>query len=133
MTHRWQSHEGVDLAAPIGTPVHATANGTIKFAGMQTGYGKIVIVRNQPPYSTRFAHLSQIAKGIRPGRKVKRGQVIGYVGQTGWATGPHLHYEVRLDHVPNDPLTVALPQHHRLRGADRERFAKQANEMTALM
>ncbi|MGY6258621.1 M23 family metallopeptidase [Paraburkholderia caledonica] len=133
VTHQWQSHEGVDLAAPIGTPVHATANGIVKFAGTQTGYGRIIIVSNQPPYSTRFAHLSRFAKGIHAGSKVRRNQVIGYVGKTGWATGPHLHYEVRVDHVATNPLTVALPQHHRLRGADREHFAEQAEERMALL
>ncbi len=133
VTHRWQSHDGVDLAAPIGTPVHATANGIIKFAGTQTGYGKMVIVSNRPPYSTRFAHLSRFAKGIKRGSKVRRNQVIGYVGKTGWATGPHLHYEVRVDHVASDPLIVSLPQHHRLRGADRKHFAEQTEERMALL
>jgi len=133
VTHRWQSHDGIDLAAPIGTPVHATANGVVKFAGSRTGYGKIIILSNRPPYSTRFAHLSRFAEGIKQGSRVRRNQVIGYVGKTGWATGPHLHFEVRIDHVASDPLTVTLPEHHRLQGTDHRNFAKQIKEQMALL
>ena len=130
VTHRWQSHDGVDLAAPIGTPVHATAQGKVTFVGRQTGYGKVIMLENPPPYSTVYAHLSRFAKGIRNGGTVKRGQVIGYVGETGWATGPHLHYEVHVDDVAMDPLTVALPGDDRLRGEERQRFAKEAQSLS---
>ena len=131
VTHRWQSHDGVDLAAPSGTPVHATAQGKVTFVGRQTGYGKVVMLENPPPYSTVYAHLSRFAKGIRNGGTVKRGQVIGYVGETGWATGPHLHYEVHVDDVAMDPLTVELPGDDRLRGEERRRFAKEAESLSA--
>ena len=130
VTHRWQSHDGVDLAAPIGTPVHAVAQGTVEFVGRQTGYGKVIMLQNPPPYSTVYAHLSRFAKGIRNGGTVKAGQVIGYVGRTGWATGPHLHYEVHVNDVAMDPLTVALPGDDRLRGEERQRFAKDAERLS---
>ncbi|SAK50953.1 peptidase M23B [Caballeronia fortuita] len=131
VVHRWQSHDGVDLAAPIGTPVHAAAQGTVKFVGRQTGYGKVVMLENPPPYSTVYAHLSRFAKGLRNGATVRRGQVIGYVGETGWATGPHLHYEVRVDDVAMDPLTVELPGDDPLQGEARRRFAKEAQALSA--
>ncbi|WP_244173260.1 peptidoglycan DD-metalloendopeptidase family protein [Caballeronia temeraria] len=130
VVHRWQSHDGVDLAAPIGTPVHATAQGKVTFVGRQTGYGKVIMLENPPPYSTVYAHLSRFAKGIRNGGTVKRGQVIGYVGETGWATGPHLHYEVHVDDVAMDPLTVDLPGDDRLHGEERQRFAKEAKSLS---
>lgn len=134
VTHRWQSHDGVDLAAPTGTPVHATARGTVSFIGHERGYGRIVVLDNVPPYQTAFAHLSRFAKGLHRGSRVHRGQVIGYVGSSGWATGPHLHFEVRVDDVPRDPLTVALPGHGSgLHGDERKRFAAQAQRLSALL
>ncbi|WP_052382241.1 peptidoglycan DD-metalloendopeptidase family protein, partial [Paraburkholderia kururiensis] len=133
VTHRWQSHDGVDLAAPMGTPVHATARGTVSYVGWETGYGKIVVIDNVPPYQTAFAHLSRFAKGLHRGSHVRRGQVIGYVGKTGWATGPHLHYEVRVADVARNPLTVALPGDTPLHGKERKRFAQQADRLAALL
>ncbi len=114
-------------------PVHAAADGTVDFVGRQTGYGKVVMLQNPPPCSTVYAHLSRFAKGLRNGAKVKQGQVIGYVGETGWATGPHLHYEVHVDDVAQDPLTVALPSDDRLRGEECRRFAKEAEKLSALL
>ena len=131
--HRWQSHDGVDLAAPTGTPVHATARGVVRFIGRQTGYGKVIVIQNPPPYSTTFAHLSRFAKGLRRGSHVSRDQVIGYVGETGWATGPHLHYEVHVHHVPHDPLTVELPKKTPLHAADLQQFKARVAELTALL
>jgi murein DD-endopeptidase MepM/ murein hydrolase activator NlpD len=133
VTHQWQSHDGVDLAAPAGTPVHATARGKISYIGWETGYGKIVVIDNEPPYQTAFAHLSRFAKGLRRGSRVRRGQVIGYVGKTGWATGPHLHYEVRVADVACNPLTVTLPGDTPLRGSERKRFARRATRLAALL
>jgi murein DD-endopeptidase MepM/ murein hydrolase activator NlpD len=133
VTHQWQSHDGVDLAAPIGTPVHATARGTISYIGWETGYGNIVVIDNAPPYQTAFAHLSRFAKGLHRGTHVRRGQVIGYVGKTGWATGPHLHYEVRVADVPRNPLTVKLPRDTPLHGEERKRFAQRADRLAALL
>lgn len=131
--HRWQSHDGVDLAAPAGTPVHATARGVVRFIGRQTGYGKVIVIQNPAPYSTTFAHLSRFAKGLHRGSHVRRDQVIGYVGETGWATGPHLHYEVHVHHVPHDPLTVALPQKTPLHANELQQFKTRVAELTALL
>jgi len=131
--HRWQSHDGVDLAAPAGTPVHATARGVIRFIGHQTGYGKVVVIQNPAPYSTTFAHLSRFAKGLRRGSHVARDQVIGYVGETGWATGPHLHYEVHVDDVPQDPLKVALPKKTPLPADELQHFKARVAQLTALL
>ncbi|HEY4299206.1 MAG TPA: peptidoglycan DD-metalloendopeptidase family protein [Paraburkholderia sp.] len=131
--HRWQSHDGVDLAAPAGTPVHATARGVVRFIGRQTGYGKVIVIQNPAPYSTTFAHLSRFAKGLHRGSHVRRDQVIGYVGETGWATGPHLHYEVHVHHVPHDPLTVALPQKTPLHADELQQFKTRVAELTALL
>jgi murein DD-endopeptidase MepM/ murein hydrolase activator NlpD len=133
VTHQWQSHDGVDLAAPNGTPIHATARGVVRFIGQQTGYGKVIVIQNPAPYSTTFAHLSRFAKGLRRGSRVSRDQVIGYVGETGWATGPHLHYEVHVHHVPKDPLKVQFPQSTRLGATELQQFKARAAELTALL
>lgn len=130
---RWQPHEGVDLAAPAGTPVHATADGVVTFAGRQTGYGNVVEIRNRPPYSTLFAHLSRFAKDVRAGATVRRNEVIGYVGATGWATGPHLHYEVHVDDVAQNPLTVSLPPAKPLDGPELSRFASRSEQLEGLL
>jgi murein DD-endopeptidase MepM/ murein hydrolase activator NlpD len=133
VTHRWAAHEGVDLAAPIGTPVRATAQGTVTFAGWEIGYGRVIKIQNFGDYSTTFAHLSRFAKSLRAGAKVQQGQVIGYVGKTGWATGPHLHYEVHVDNVPQDPLTVDLPVRTALDGTDRTQFAQQVQKLAPML
>ena len=104
----WRAHKGIDFAAPIGTPVRAMGDGTVAFVGRQGGYGNVVKVQHHGSVSTLYAHLSRFAPRSGGGR-VTQGDVIGYVGQTGWATGPHLHYEFRVADVQRDPLTVALP------------------------
>ncbi len=103
---QWREHKGVDYAAPIGTPVRVTADGVVAFAGVQNGYGNVVIVRHQGTYSTLYGHLSRIAPQVRPGARVRQGDTIAFVGQTGWATGPHLHYEFRVADQARDPLAV---------------------------
>jgi murein DD-endopeptidase MepM/ murein hydrolase activator NlpD len=118
----WRAHKGVDYAAPTGTPVRATANGTVMIAGRQEGYGNVIHLKNQGQYSTVYAHLSAFAKGLKPGVRVMQGEVIGYVGQTGWATGPHLHYEFRVANVQRDPLAVALPSAEPLPASMRSAF-----------
>ncbi|MBL8447903.1 MAG: M23 family metallopeptidase [Zoogloeaceae bacterium] len=105
----WRQHQGVDFGAPTGTAVKATSDGTVEFFGNQQGYGNIIVLQHRDGYSTAYAHLSRFASGLRRSASVTQGQVIGYVGQSGWATGPHLHYEFRVAGVPKDPLTVALP------------------------
>ncbi len=104
-----RAHKGVDYAAPRGTPVKATGDGRIVHRGTKGGYGKTVIIEHGSRYHTLYAHLSRYARGIRTGRRVRQGQVIGYVGSTGLATGPHLHYEFRINGVHRNPLTVRLP------------------------
>ena len=106
----WRQHTGVDYAAPIGTPVRTTADGTVDFAGVKNGYGNVVVIHHQGVYSTVYGHLSQFASGLRRGQHVDQGSLIGYVGMTGWATGPHLHYEFRIADHATDPLTAALPE-----------------------
>ncbi|MBI0420539.1 MAG: M23 family metallopeptidase [Nitrosospira sp.] len=105
----WRAHKGVDYAAPTGTIVKATANGIVAFAGWQSGYGNIVILQHQGQYTTAYGHLSAFSKGLRKGQRVSQSDVIGYVGATGMATGPHLHYEFRVSGVQRDPLRVAMP------------------------
>ncbi|HET7562051.1 MAG TPA: peptidoglycan DD-metalloendopeptidase family protein [Rhodanobacteraceae bacterium] len=103
-------HAGIDYAAPTGTPIHAAGDGVIVFRGHQRGFGNLVKVRNTPKYTTGYGHMSRFAKGLHVGSHVTQGEVIGYVGQTGWATGPHLHYEVWVNGVPKNPLTVTMPK-----------------------
>jgi len=105
----WRAHKGVDFAAPSGTPVLAAGAGKVAFAGKQGGYGNVVMLRHGGAYSTAYAHLSRFAPGMRAGARVSQADVVGYVGMTGWATGPHLHYEFRVDNVQKNPLTIALP------------------------
>jgi murein DD-endopeptidase MepM/ murein hydrolase activator NlpD len=105
----WRAHKGVDFAAPSGTPVLAAGVGKVVFAGKQGGYGNVVILQHGGAYSTVYAHLSRFAPGMKPGARVSQSDVVGYVGMTGWATGPHLHYEFRVDNVQKNPLTIALP------------------------
>ncbi|MDA8382895.1 MAG: peptidoglycan DD-metalloendopeptidase family protein [Betaproteobacteria bacterium] len=131
VVHRWALHAGVDFGAPIGTPIHATANGTVAFAGQETGYGNIVVIDNEPPYSTAFAHMSRFAKGLHRGTRVHRGEVIGYVGETGWTTGPHLHYEVRIDGVARNPMTVRLPNARPIAAGGRTAFLATARPLEA--
>jgi murein DD-endopeptidase MepM/ murein hydrolase activator NlpD len=103
-------HHGIDYAAPYGTPVSAAGDGTVIFAGRRGGYGKLVGVRHPNGYATYYGHLSRIAKSISAGRKIAQGDVVGYVGATGLATGPHLHYEMRVHGRPVNPLTAPLPK-----------------------
>lgn len=107
--HRWRAHLGTDYVANRGTPAYTTADGTVTRAGWWDGYGRIVEVRHVNGYRTRYAHLSRIAKGIRPGVRVRQGQTIGYVGSSGLATAPHLHYELRHNGRAVDPRKVDLP------------------------
>lgn len=108
--NKWRAHKGVDYGAPVGTRVRATASGVIEFVGNQGGYGKVVILRHQGHYSTLYGHLSGFSAGMKAGRRVSQGDVIAYTGATGLASGPHLHYEFRVDGIHKNPLTVALPE-----------------------
>ena len=105
----WRAHTGVDFAAPIGTRIKATADGVVEFAGVQGGYGNVVILRHQTKFTTLYAHMAGFASGIHKGARVQQGDVIGTVGMTGLTTGPHVHYEFRVDNVHRDPLSVEVP------------------------
>ncbi|MFP5410695.1 MAG: M23 family metallopeptidase [Gammaproteobacteria bacterium] len=120
-----RAHTGVDFGAPTGTRVKATGDATVVFAGRRGGYGNLAILRHANGFETYYAHLSGFASGIRSGRAVAQGQVIGYVGATGTATGPHLHYEIRIAGRPKNPMTVKLPGSPPLAAAQRARFIEQ--------
>ncbi|WP_292931213.1 peptidoglycan DD-metalloendopeptidase family protein [Noviherbaspirillum sp.] len=126
---QWKQHKGVDFAAPSGTPIRAAGDGTVDFVGTQGGYGNVVVLKHWNSYSTAYAHMSRFAGGLKRGMKVSQGEVIGYVGSTGWATGPHLHYEFRINNQPRDPLSVDIPNAQPLAGAELQRFRSVAGEM----
>jgi murein DD-endopeptidase MepM/ murein hydrolase activator NlpD len=106
----WRAHKGIDYAAPAGTGVKASSDGIVEFASRDRGYGNVVVLRHEQKFTTLYGHLSGFARGISRGARVSQGQVIGYVGSTGLATGPHLHYEFRINDVHQDPLMVAMPE-----------------------
>lgn len=106
----WRAHTGVDFAAPKGTRIWATADGVVESAGIKGGYGKCVEVRHSGGITTLYAHLSGFAPAVKKGSRVKQGDVIGYVGATGYATGPHLHYEFKVSGIHQDPMRVSLPK-----------------------
>lgn len=107
--NRIRAHKGVDYAAATGTPIRVTANGKITYRGKKGGYGNTIIVQHGTLYSTLYAHMSRYKGGLHKGSRVSQGQIIGYVGSSGLATGPHLHYEFRINGVHRDPLRVKLP------------------------
>jgi murein DD-endopeptidase MepM/ murein hydrolase activator NlpD len=125
----WRAHTGVDFAAPSGTRVLATADGIVDFAGPKGGYGNAIEIKHQSPYSTLYAHLSAFAPSIHRGSHVQQGDVIGYVGATGWATGPHLHYEFKVAGAYRDPLGVAVPLAVPLPPQYEEAFRQTADSM----
>jgi murein DD-endopeptidase MepM/ murein hydrolase activator NlpD len=109
LLHKFRSHKGVDYAASTGTPVRASGDGKVIFRGRKGGYGNVVILKHGSRYSTLYAHLSRFNGRARVGSRIKQGQVIGYVGSSGLASGPHLHYEFRINGVHRNPLTVKFP------------------------
>jgi len=125
-----RAHKGVDYAAPIGTKVKVTSDGTVAFVGKQGGYGNVVMINHQGRYSTVYGHLSAFAKGMRQGQHVAQGDVIGYVGMTGLASGPHLHYEFKIDGAQRDPLRVALPDARPISAQQRAAFQQKSHELS---
>ncbi len=125
----WKQHKGIDFAAPIGTPIRATGDGHVDFAGGQGGYGNVVVIQHGGSYSTAYAHMSRIAPGIRKGARVSQGDVIGYVGTSGWSTGPHLHYEFRVNNDARDPNSIVAPQAQMLTGTSFHQFRQQVAEI----
>ena len=125
VTGHYHSHPAVDFRAPMGTPIVATGYGRINFMSAETGYGNVVKISHPGQITTLYAHMKGFAKGLHRGSTVKAGQVIGYVGMTGYTTGPHVHYEYRVKGVPYNPLTVKLPSSAPLTGASKKDFLKQ--------
>jgi murein DD-endopeptidase MepM/ murein hydrolase activator NlpD len=127
--HSIRAHRGVDYGASTGTPVRATGDGKVITARVKGGYGNTVEIQHGQKYSTLYAHLSKYGKDIREGRYVKQGQIIGYVGSTGLATGPHLHYEFKVNGVHRNPLTIDLPHAKPIAAEEKERFQQYANNI----
>jgi murein DD-endopeptidase MepM/ murein hydrolase activator NlpD len=126
-------HTGTDWAAPIGTPIIAAGNGVVEKAGWAGGYGKQIILRHANGYETSYNHQSAFAKGIALGVHVRQGQVIGYLGQTGLSTGPHLHYELIVNGTKVDSMRVRLPVGKVLKGDDLVAFKRERERIDELL
>jgi murein DD-endopeptidase MepM/ murein hydrolase activator NlpD len=126
-------HTGVDWAAPIGTPIFAAGNGTILSAGWDSGYGRRVEIQHANGYVTTYNHMSGFARGVTEGLRIRQGQVIGYLGQTGLATGPHLHYEVLVNGHFVDPMRVKLARTREFDGPMLTQFKRERDRIDALM
>jgi murein DD-endopeptidase MepM/ murein hydrolase activator NlpD len=126
-------HPGVDYAAPRGTPILAAGNGVVERAGPSSGYGNFTLIKHTNGYETAYGHQTAFAKGIAPGVSVRQGQIIGYVGSTGLSTGPHLHFEIRVNGQPVDPLRIRLPRGRVLEGDYLASFDKERDRIDALL
>lgn len=124
-----REHKGVDFAAPIGTKVRSSGDGVIEFIGRQRGYGKVIVVRHRNDITTLYAHLHGFTRGLSTGSRVAQGEVIGFVGATGMATGPHLHYEFMVGGENVDPMTVTMPGAAQLDRNDMKRFLPHAQAL----
>lgn len=120
---KMRAHKGVDYAAPTGTPIHAAGDGVVKFRGWMNGYGNFVVIQHNATISTAYGHMSRFAN-LRVGQRVSQGSTIGFVGMTGLATGPHLHYEFRVNNMQRDPQTVTLPKPEPMPAAQLAKFKK---------
>lgn len=129
--HRVRAHKGVDLAARKGTRIKASGDGVVKFKGRKGGYGNTIILQHRNHMETLYGHLSRFAKGLRKGQKVEQGDIIGFVGMSGLATGPHLHYEFRLKGVHHDPMTAKLPKGIPLEAKYKREFKATASNYMA--
>ena len=128
---RWRAHKGVDYAAPIGTRIKATADGTVAFAGKQGGYGNVVMLQHTGGVTTVYGHLSRFAPGLRKGQRISQGDIVGHVGMSGLASGPHLHYEFRVNGQHRDPLKVALPNTSTITTINQAAFKQQSQPWLA--
>jgi murein DD-endopeptidase MepM/ murein hydrolase activator NlpD len=131
IAHAWRAHKGIDYAAQIGTRVRAVGDGIVEYAGPKGGYGNVVMLRHHGQYSTVYAHLSRIAQGVKRGARVAQNDTIGAVGQTGWATGPHLHYEFRIAGEARNPFSIAMPAALPLPSHELLAFRTQADPLIA--
>lgn len=132
IVHKVQPHLGIDLAAPTGTPIKTIGDGVVAFIGTNGGYGKTVIIKHSTHLKTLYGHMSRFAH-LKRGEHVHKGQLIGYVGSTGWATGPHLHYGVYINGVPKNPLTTHLPQTPSIPSAYTKQYQNHANKVWTLL
>jgi len=128
---QWRAHQGVDYGAPVGTRVKSTGDGVVTFAGRRNGYGNLVVLRHHGGYSTYYAHLRNFAQRLRAGSRVVQGEIIGYVGQTGWANGPHLHYELHLHNQNRNPLTLVFPPAQPILSIELAAFRRTAEPLIA--
>lgn len=126
-----RAHKGTDYAAATGTPIRSTGDGKVIFAGRQGGYGNCIMIQHGQGYETVYGHMNNFAKGITTGSRVSQGQVIGYVGMTGLATGPHLHYEFHVNGQVRDPVTVPLPQSMGIAANEKDRFSSATQTLVA--
>ncbi len=131
--HSIRAHKGTDYAASRGTPIRATGDGKVIHAGRKGGYGNAVIIQHGQTYRTLYAHMSKFARGVRNGSRIKQGQIIGYVGSTGLATGPHLHYEFYVNGAVRNPVTVPLPKANAIARAELARFHAQTSTALAAL
>jgi len=127
--HKIRAHKGTDFAARRGTPIIATGDGTVKFKGRKGGYGNTIILKHREGYTTLYSHMSKFKKNLKQGQVVAQGDIIGYVGSSGLATGPHLHYEFRKNNIPADALTVELPNSMSLTPKELVKFKADAINM----
>jgi murein DD-endopeptidase MepM/ murein hydrolase activator NlpD len=130
VTGNWKQHKGVDFAAPNGTPIRASGDGVVDYAGNGvTGYGNLVVLKHWSNYTTAYAHMSRFASNLRKGTRVSQGDVIGYVGSTGWSTGNHLHYEFRVANQARDPMSLGTLAQQPLSPGEMARFKMAATDM----
>jgi murein DD-endopeptidase MepM/ murein hydrolase activator NlpD len=128
---QWRAHQGIDYGAPVGTRVKSTGDGVVSFAGRRNGYGNLIVLRHHGGYSTYYAHLRNFAPALRAGSRVVQGEIIGHVGQTGWANGPHLHYEFHLHNQNRNPLTMAFPAAQPILAIEQAAFRRTAEPVIA--
>jgi len=126
-------HTGVDWAAPMGTPIYAAGNGTIEKAGWESGYGKFILIRHTNGYESAYGHMSAYARGMEEGKRVRQGQVIGFVGSTGLSTGSHVHYEIRINGRFVDPMRIKLPRGRELTGPMLAGFEQERERLDGIM
>lgn len=131
--NRIRAHNGVDYAAPTGTPIKATGDGQIVHLGNKGGYGRTIVIKHGRTYQTLYAHMNRYASGLKVGSTVKQGQVIGYVGSSGMATGPHLHYEFLVNGRHVDPLKISLPTADPIPNSEKSRFMRVSNQLMAAL
>jgi len=126
---RMRAHKGVDMAAPTGTRIRASGDAKVEFIGVKGGYGNVIILKHDDGISTVYGHLSRFATNLKVGQAVEQGTIIGFVGQSGLATGPHLHYEFLIDGKHRDPMKVALPKNNIISASQKTQFMKTSNDL----